>query len=1039
MAKRLNLESPANFMKRVVKIIALGLILLFMLGNGGVNYLSFESNVYSSPHTNSVLFVNDSFESMNASDTSQITSLDSKEQNLIGCGVFSGTLQGTNLSTSYASSSGGSDILLFGWNQSIGYWSTNIGGTGNDFCQKVIWIDEHLIGVVGSFENTITIGTNDHASKGGTDGFFSIYNITNQQWVNTFTLGSSLDDKFNSFVPLTNGSYVILGTTKGNISQYSNLIGAPECDPTPPATTTQCTILLYLGNALQPHHIKTIESTGSVVGSAIIEVGSSGKTIVAGYYNRELLTYPPNVHANDLPLESLKNGNDIFIGRFGHHGEFENLNVFGGNGSDLVYDIHPYGNGYILGGITQSTQDSIPKVTYPSNGAWMAPNGSGKRDMLILQTTTSGAITNGFLMGTSGHDLLYSVDVDVTGLVHVAGYIGSSLQLYSNQTIGQQNTRSVFHGIVNLNSGNNSHLTQAHASSGSTTGDGIAFAATATSSEDVWLAGRMVAGAQSNTFFGKSASGFADSGFLIRIGTDVDNDSVPKRIDNCPIVPNVDQLNYDSDDHGDACDQDDDNDGIPDEADIDCPNSIPMGFKSMNVTDHDGDGCSDASEDLDDDNDGFSDIMELYLGCQKGYVNWTAGNSTLDRDADGCHDFYEDEDDDGDGYDDDGDDRCSELTSVVFDSSNWSDYDFDGCEDSSEDIDDDNDGLLDELDACDPDSGEQFPLTNWLANASNDWDSDGCKDSGPENSGYGEDLDDDNDGYEDAVDSCSNSDMFLEKIDLDEDGCLDSEDADIDGDGLLNTLDSCPNGVQMLLQDEDDDGCDRFEDEDDDNDGVLDEFDMCDPNNPGPYVKEWKPVLLPDGLFTAEQDLDEDGCADDSAEDLDDDNDTILDIDDMCDSDSKSPPYILDWVSNTQTDVDRDGCRDADEDLDDDDDGIGDLADQCDPDSSETFKIGWVSDIRNDVNSDGCRDADEDLAMMAERSQNEERVFLYTTMALAGAILSVVVMLIVSGRVKGTTIIGGDNSVIKANIANGASNIVETGSSIHSPSHTEEE
>jgi len=1151
-------------MKRAVSITALGLMIIFLLGNNGLSDLTSNSNVHNSPPTNPVHFVHDDFVSVNATDTSQIISLDSKDKRLIGCGVFSGTIQNSKVTSTQTSAAGGSDILLFGWDKSNGYWSTSIGGTGNDLCQKASWIDEHRIGIAGSFENTIAIGANYHTSNGGTDGFFSTYNVTSKQWVDSVTLGSSLDDNFNSFVHLTNGSYVVLGTTKGNISQHSSIQGAPQCAPTAPATSTQCTILLYLDNALIPNHIQTIESTGSVLGTAITEVGTSGKTIVAGYFNRELLTYPSNVHANDLPLESQNNGNDIFIGRFGQNGDFENLNIFGGNGSDLVYDIHAYGNGYILAGITQSTQNSAPTVTYPPNGNWVAPTGFGNRDMIILQTTTSGAIVDGFLLGTSGHDLLYSIEVDDVGLVHMAGYIGTSWLLESNQTIGQIDTRSVFHGIANLSGGNNSHLVQAHASSGSNTGDGIAFAVTATSNEDVWVGGRMIAGAQSNTFFGNYASGFADSGFLSRIGTDADADSVAKRSDNCPDVPNTNQLNYDLDSSGDACDHDDDDDGIPDAWDTDCPRSIPLGFRSMNTTDHDGDGCSDVSEDLDDDNDGFSDTIEQFAGCPKGHVNWTAGDLAVDRDADGCHDQYEDEDDDGDNFNDDYGDQCAGQDSVVFDVSNWSDYDLDGChdiedqdidgdlvpnamdscpngrvgwisnltydydddgcedftedldddndgvldhldqctppltesvrgdadfsvwydhdadgchddedvdddddgvidaldlcplnksawqslgtdldidgcEDSSEDIDDDNDGVTDEFDVCDPDSGVPFSLTTWLSNASNDRDTDGCKDSGPENSGYGEDLDDDNDGYLDAVDACSQSDMFLDDADLDGDGCLDSEDSDMDGDGFLNVLDSCPKGIELLVKDEDNDGCDRLEDEDDDNDGVLDEYDMCDPNDPGPYVSEWSPVLLPEGQFTAQQDIDADGCADESPEDLDDDNDSVLDIDDMCDSNSKSPPYVLDWVSNTQTDVDRDGCRDADEDLDDDNDGIADIADECDPDSAATFKIGWTSDKENDVNSDGCRDADEDLTLMAESNQNDERVFLYTMMALVGAIITVVVLLIVSGRVKGTTIIGGDNSIIKANIAHGASNIVETGSNIQSSVNSEEE
>jgi len=48
---------------------------------------------------------------------------------------------------------------------------------------------------------------------------------------------------------------------------------------------------------------------------------------------------------------------------------------------------------------------------------------------------------------------------------------------------------------------------------------------------------------------------------------DADDDLVPDRIDNCPLVPNPDQSDHDGDGRGDACDDDDDDDGVPDRTD----------------------------------------------------------------------------------------------------------------------------------------------------------------------------------------------------------------------------------------------------------------------------------------------------------------------------------------------------------------------------------------------------------------------------------------------------------------------------------------
>lgn len=76
-------------------------------------------------------------------------------------------------------------------------------------------------------------------------------------------------------------------------------------------------------------------------------------------------------------------------------------------------------------------------------------------------------------------------------------------------------------------------------------------------------------------------------------------------------MPNADQANLDGDALGDACDDDDDNDGVPDTRD-----AFPR--DPAEWADTDGDGIGN-NADPDDDNDGIDDTSDncpLILLCQ---------------------------------------------------------------------------------------------------------------------------------------------------------------------------------------------------------------------------------------------------------------------------------------------------------------------------------------------------------------------------------------------------------------------------------------
>lgn len=288
---------------------------------------------------------------------------------------------------------------------------------------------------------------------------------------------------------------------------------------------------------------------------------------------------------------------------------------------------------------------------------------------------------------------------------------------------------------------------------------------------------------------------------------DEDGDGVGDPLDNCPFVPNPSQANFDGDATGDACDNDNDNDGILD-VDDDCARGA-LDWTSTAMTDHDGDGCLDSSEDIDDDNDGVYDPSDA---CAVGDRDWLSSSAT-DYDNDGCRDGGEDVDDDNDGIcdetvqDQNGDcivssvdvDLCP-TSALSFSSSLSNDADRDGCEDSGEDLDDDNDGYNDDVDNCPMVAG-----TSSLGSVLGclDTDADGYSDlvdvfpSEPtqwadiDEDGFGDNLDGELGDACPAVAGTSSVDRY---------GCLDTDD-----DGWSNTNDAFPlDNTQQV--DTDDDG-----------------------------------------------------------------------------------------------------------------------------------------------------------------------------------------------------------------------------------------
>ena len=273
---------------------------------------------------------------------------------------------------------GGSDGFVSKFNSSLVLQDLiQFGTTGFDYVSSIAVDGSGNVYVAGSTEGAFEGFTN----PGGLDGFVSKFN-SSLVLQDLTQFGTTGEDYVSSIAVDGSGNVYVAGSTEGAFEGFTNPGGLD-------GFVSKFNSSLVLQDLIQ------FDTTGDDAIYSMF-VDGSGNVYVAGY--------------TEGAFEGFTNpgGRDGFVSKFNSSLVLQDLIQFGTTGEDVAFSIAVDGSGNVY-------------VAGYTEGAFLSSTNQGELDAVALMFDSSFELKAFNQFGTTGDDAIYSMFVDGSGNVYVAG------------------------------------------------------------------------------------------------------------------------------------------------------------------------------------------------------------------------------------------------------------------------------------------------------------------------------------------------------------------------------------------------------------------------------------------------------------------------------------------------------------------------------------------------------------------------------------------------------------------------------------------